>query len=194
MQNRSVVNQRLTTLFCFFGNLITYSVELLLTTSKVINFALCGETGIRTQGTRKSTPHFECGPFDHSGISPFYLCVCKITIIFRTCQIYMKKSEAPATAMMAPTSSCRLTLVPNISRDGHKMRTGVSDIRVCAMPVFVMPTAIRLRLTPKNGQRRMAPIAAKAPLKSVKKRDIVCHLRRNNSVTPKPTSPMIARI
>ncbi len=33
----------------------------------------CGETGIRTQGTRKSTPHFECGPFDHSGISPFSL-------------------------------------------------------------------------------------------------------------------------
>ena len=31
----------------------------------------CGETGIRTQGTRKSTPHFECGPFDHSGIPPF---------------------------------------------------------------------------------------------------------------------------
>lgn len=34
---------------------------------------LGGETGIRTLGTRKSTPHFECGPFDHSGISPFCL-------------------------------------------------------------------------------------------------------------------------
>ena len=29
-----------------------------------------GETGIRTQGTVARTPHFECGPFDHSGISP----------------------------------------------------------------------------------------------------------------------------
>ena len=31
-----------------------------------------GETGIRTLGTRKSTPHFECGTFDHSAISPGY--------------------------------------------------------------------------------------------------------------------------
>ncbi len=30
-----------------------------------------GERGIRTPGTVARTPHFECGPFDHSGISPF---------------------------------------------------------------------------------------------------------------------------
>ena len=31
---------------------------------------LCGERGIRTPGTVARTPHFECGPIDHSGISP----------------------------------------------------------------------------------------------------------------------------
>ena len=30
----------------------------------------CGETGIRTLGTVTRSPHFECGPIDHSGISP----------------------------------------------------------------------------------------------------------------------------
>ena len=30
----------------------------------------CGEIGIRTLGTVARTPHFECGPIDHSGISP----------------------------------------------------------------------------------------------------------------------------
>ena len=34
----------------------------------------CGEIGIRTLGTVARTPHFECGPIDHSGISPF-LCL-----------------------------------------------------------------------------------------------------------------------
>ena len=29
-----------------------------------------GERGIRTPGTVARTPHFECGPIDHSGISP----------------------------------------------------------------------------------------------------------------------------
>ena len=32
---------------------------------------LCGEGGIRTPGTVARTPHFECGPIDHSGTSPF---------------------------------------------------------------------------------------------------------------------------
>ncbi len=31
----------------------------------------CGEGGIRTPGTVARTPHFECGPIDHSGTSPF---------------------------------------------------------------------------------------------------------------------------
>lgn len=31
---------------------------------------ICGERGIRTPGTVARTPHFECGPIDHSGISP----------------------------------------------------------------------------------------------------------------------------
>ena len=31
----------------------------------------CGKTGIRTLGTVTRSPHFECGPIDHSGIFPF---------------------------------------------------------------------------------------------------------------------------
>ena len=30
-----------------------------------------GKTGIRTLGTVARSPHFECGPIDHSGIFPF---------------------------------------------------------------------------------------------------------------------------
>ena len=32
--------------------------------------ARCGKGGIRTPGTRESTPDFESGPFDHSGTFP----------------------------------------------------------------------------------------------------------------------------
>lgn len=31
-----------------------------------------GKTGIRTLGTVARSPHFECGPIDHSGIFPYY--------------------------------------------------------------------------------------------------------------------------
>ena len=31
-----------------------------------------GKRGIRTPGTVTRSPHFECGPFDHSGIFPFF--------------------------------------------------------------------------------------------------------------------------
>lgn len=33
-------------------------------------FGYGGEGGIRTPGTLASTPHFECGPINHSGTSP----------------------------------------------------------------------------------------------------------------------------
>lgn len=39
-----------------------------------------GEIGIRTLGTVARTPHFECGPIGHSGISPNRR--AKITIPF----------------------------------------------------------------------------------------------------------------
>ena len=31
---------------------------------------ISGKTGIRTLGTVTRSPHFECGPIDHSGIFP----------------------------------------------------------------------------------------------------------------------------
>ena len=36
----------------------------------ILSSSLGGERGIRTPGTVARTPHFECGPIDHSGISP----------------------------------------------------------------------------------------------------------------------------
>ena len=47
--------------------------------------ALCGERGIRTPGTVARSPHFECGPIDHSGISP--IASANIEIIFLFVQI-----------------------------------------------------------------------------------------------------------
>ena len=35
-----------------------------------IRFQQGGKTGIRTLGTVTRSPHFECGPIDHSGIFP----------------------------------------------------------------------------------------------------------------------------
>ena len=37
-------------------------------------YLLCisGKGGIRTPGTVARSPHFECGPFDHSGTFPFF--------------------------------------------------------------------------------------------------------------------------
>ena len=40
---------------------------------KGASFVTGGEGGIRTHGTRKRTPDFESGPFDHSGTSPYGL-------------------------------------------------------------------------------------------------------------------------
>ncbi len=41
-----------------------------------------GEIGIRTLGTLTSTPHFECGAFDHSAISP-HVQTGKVEALFR---------------------------------------------------------------------------------------------------------------
>ena len=38
----------------------------------ILSLRFSGERGIRTPGTVARTPHFECGPIDHSGISPVY--------------------------------------------------------------------------------------------------------------------------
>ena len=51
--------------------------------------ALCGERGIRTPGTVARSPHFECGPIDHSGISP--IATANIEIIFQSMQLSDKK-------------------------------------------------------------------------------------------------------
>ena len=41
-----------------------------LSYSSIRAVARCGESGIRTHGTRTGTPDFESGAFDHSAISP----------------------------------------------------------------------------------------------------------------------------
>ncbi len=48
-----------------------------------------GERGIRTPGTVARTPHFECGPIDHSGISPMTV---PEKSAFRDCKYRQKKS------------------------------------------------------------------------------------------------------
>lgn len=49
-----------------------------------------GERGIRTPGTVTRTPHFECGPIDHSGISPV-VSACKCTNYFLSSDISAAK-------------------------------------------------------------------------------------------------------
>ena len=44
--------------------------------------ALSGQRGIRTPGTVARTPHFECGPIDHSGIFPMHFAVANVRIYF----------------------------------------------------------------------------------------------------------------
>lgn len=60
-----------------FGRFVYIFVYVLRKT--LIFKVYCGETGIRTLDTVTRMPHFECGPFDHSGISPLrgvLLCLC----------------------------------------------------------------------------------------------------------------------
>ena len=53
---------------------------------------LCGERGIRTPGTVARTPHFECGPIDHSGISPGPSPTLRPVIRSANIAIFRKKS------------------------------------------------------------------------------------------------------
>ena len=45
-------------------------------------FYSCGKGGIRTPGTVARTPHFECGPIDHSGTFPVRFAVANVRIYF----------------------------------------------------------------------------------------------------------------
>ena len=54
-----------------------------------ISTALSGKRGIRTPGTVARTPHFECGPFDHSGIFPMRFAVANVRIYFLIATIYI---------------------------------------------------------------------------------------------------------
>ena len=44
--------------------------------------SFCGKRGIRTPGTVARTPHFECGPIDHSGTFPCPFCGANVRINF----------------------------------------------------------------------------------------------------------------
>ena len=63
IQRKIVVSISLTTIYANFEGFFDDHFEVILK-------PLCGERGIRTPGTVTRSPHFECGPFDHSGISP----------------------------------------------------------------------------------------------------------------------------
>lgn len=55
-------------------------------------FCFGGKTGIRTLGTVASSPHFECGPIDHSGISPGPSPTLRPVIRSANIAIFRKKS------------------------------------------------------------------------------------------------------
>ena len=54
-----------------------------------ISTALSGKRGIRTPGTVARTPHFECGPIDHSGIFPMRFAGANVRIYFLIPTIYL---------------------------------------------------------------------------------------------------------
>lgn len=43
----------------------------------------CGKTEIRTLGTVTRSPHFECGPIDHSGTFPLLAAANVVCLAFR---------------------------------------------------------------------------------------------------------------
>ena len=53
-------------------------------------FIISGKTGIRTLGTVARSPHFECGPIDHSGIFPslFQNCGAKVVAFMISCMLF----------------------------------------------------------------------------------------------------------
>ena len=56
--------------------------------SSVLQFS--GKGGIRTPGTVTRTPHFECGPIDHSGTFPVRFAVANVQIYFLIPIIFIK--------------------------------------------------------------------------------------------------------
>ena len=75
---------------CFY---IAYALQISLCASTIktkrcrnIDISLlrlfCGKGGIRTPGTVTRTPHFECGPIDHSGTFPVRFAVANVRIYF----------------------------------------------------------------------------------------------------------------
>ena len=58
--------------------------------------SFCGKRGIRTPGTVARTPHFECGPIDHSGTFPFKS-VAKIGIFSLSCIVSGQKNAKKKT-------------------------------------------------------------------------------------------------
>ena len=58
--------------------------------------SFCGKRGIRTPGTVARTPHFECGPIDHSGIFPFKS-VAKIGNFSLSCIVSRQKNTKKKT-------------------------------------------------------------------------------------------------
>lgn len=58
--------------------------------NKVMKKIVGGKRGIRTPGTVTRSPHFECGPFDHSGIFPGGVIGCKINVSRQTMQDFQR--------------------------------------------------------------------------------------------------------
>ena len=119
----------------------------------------CGETGIRTLGTVTRSPHFECGPIDHSGISPkaFLLLGRKYTIysIILIWKIHFFLSTCP----------------PPPCRHAYPLQNALQGRLACSHPPckhtcgvacpfdFVAALQKDLRRRKKNGQSHKRPAA-----------------------------------
>ena len=105
-----------------------------------------------------------------------------------------KKRATPAILKMTPIISFGLTGCLYMRANGAIIRTGVSAIKVEAIPVSVYWTAARDRDTPITGPKRVVSVAKATPLFSLKiplklERSLCRAIQQMN-----PAPPIIARI
>ena len=109
----------------------------------------CGKTGIRTLGTVTRSPHFECGPIDHSGIFPYLVTKImeKSVRLFSVFRFYFgsDKCLCIAAAARLPSPIANITVAPPRTISPPAKIIGIED------SISSLTTMVPLRPNSKPG-------------------------------------------
>ena len=114
-----------------------------------LSLLFCGKTGIRTLGTVTRSPHFECGPIDHSGIFPYLVAKImeKSVRLFSVFRFYFgsDKCLCIAAAARLPSPIANITVAPPRTISPPAKIIGIED------SISSLTTMVPLRPNSKPG-------------------------------------------